>query len=79
MSDEVFYGNRRRTTFDKGKQINGINFETLVINGGHKKLYGNAKTCKESMSPGLTLKLIEQTRKCDEYYKKEGKSALILL
>jgi len=75
VSDEVFYGDRRKTIFDRGKQINKLNLETSVINGGHKNIHRQAKTCKESMSPAITLKVIEQTRKCDDYYKKEGKSA----
>lgn len=76
MSDIAFYGERRKVTFEKGKEVKGKNMESTVITGGHLRAYGsNNIQCKAYITPLLTSNLIQKSRLYDENYKKDGKSA----
>ena len=75
MSDMAFFGERKRYTFEKGKEVNGKKVESTVMIGGHSPhVYGsNHKQCGGYITPYLTSTLIERSRLYDENYKREGK------
>lgn len=76
MSDIAFYGDRRKVTFEKGKEMKGKSMESTVTIGGHLRAYGsNNRQCKAYITPLLTSNLIQKSRLYDENYKKDGKSA----
>ena len=77
MSDDVFYGDRRRCTFEKGREVNGKNVETTVMIGGHSTIVDkpNCKKCKRYITPYGTSFIIERAKQHEEDYKRNGKSA----
>ena len=74
MSDRVFFGEKVICTFEKGKEVNGKSIESTVEIGGHKKAFGENYQCETYITPHLTLKLLNNSRKYEEDYKKRGKS-----
>jgi len=70
MSDIAFFGNRRTTTADQGKNV-----EATVRIGGHRSISStNYHTCTKYIAPGLTKHLIEATR---EYKKNPNKNFVV--
>lgn len=75
MSDIAFYGDRRKVTFEKGKELKGKSLEATVIIGGHIRAYGsNNRQCKAYIAPAITSNLIQKSRLYDEEYKRDGNS-----
>lgn len=77
MSDIAFFGDRRKVTFDEGKEINGAKIECAnVIVGGHSQnIKGTCHECGGYVNPYITKNLMDQAKEYEENYKKEGKSA----
>lgn len=75
MSDQAFFGDRRKVTFEKGVELKGKSMESTVIIGGHSKPYGlNNKKCDTYITPAVTSNLIQNSRLYDEDYRKECNS-----
>ena len=75
MSDEAFFGDLRKVTFEKGKISHGINLETEVEIGGHGKAFdNNMERCKSYVPPYITNMLLRDAKKYEEEYKKGGNS-----
>ena len=75
MPDNIFWGSRRRVTFDKGNVKNGKSLESTVSVGNHLKVYGkNHKQCRGYITPTLTAFSIQTSRSYDENYNRNGKS-----
>ena len=75
MSDIAFYGERRKVTFEQGKEIKGKSMESTVMTGGHLRAYGsNSRQCKAYITPLLTSNLIQKSRLYAEDYNRESKS-----
>lgn len=75
MSDIAFFGDRRKETFEEGKEVNGKSMEATCMHGGHLKAYGtNSRQCISYITPALTLNLIQKSRLYAETYNKDGKS-----
>ncbi len=75
MSDIAFYGERRKVTFEQGKEIKGKSMESTVMTGGHLRTYSpNNRQCKAYITPLLTSNLIQKSRLYAEDYNKESES-----
>lgn len=75
MSDNAFFGDRRKITFEKGVKLKGKSMESTVTIGGHSNPCGlNNKRCGSYITPALTSNLIQNSRLYDENYKKECNS-----
>ena len=75
MSDIAFYGERRKVTFEQGREIRGKSMESTVMTGGHLRDYGsNSRQCKAYITPLLTSNLIQKSRLYAEDYNRESKS-----
>lgn len=74
MSDIAFYGERRKVTFEKEKELKGKSMESTVMTGGHLRTYGsNNRQCKAYITPLLTSNLIQKSRLYAEDYNRESK------
>lgn len=74
MSDEVFFGDRRYVTFNKGENRNGESMEFKAETGGHKRVFNNnSKKCDSCIPPYIPKFLIGIARKYAEEYEKYGK------
>lgn len=71
MADNVFFGERRQTTFDKGRKIGEQSLETVAMIGGHSKIYGYNQhhECRECMTPVITLGCMKKGREMEEISK----------
>lgn len=71
MADNVFFGERRQTTFDKGRKIGEQSLETVAMIGGHSNIYGYNQhhECRECMTPVITLGCMQKGRKLEEISK----------
>lgn len=69
VSDQMFYGARKRTTFRNG------NFESTVPIGGHSPeiIGSNYRKCEGFIPPYVTAKVLRDSRQYDETYRVEGK------
>lgn len=75
MSDIAFYGERRKVTFEKGKELKGKSMESTVMTGGHLRAYSsNNRQCKAYITPLLTSNLIQKSRLYAEDYHRESES-----
>ncbi|MCI8587257.1 MAG: hypothetical protein HFJ49_01430 [Clostridia bacterium] len=75
MSDQAFFGDRRKVTLEKGVELKGKSMESTVIIGGHSNPYGlNNKKCDTYITPAVTSNLIQNSRLYDENYRKECNS-----